>query len=337
MHKENQNNIFKEYFFLKLFGIPSVIWIIISLIAFIFDEADPDPLTLGELLLADIVILLIWFTISTIIVLIVNEIKRRNLKTKKFNNIIYSFKSNRKSKEEKKYQNSKFIKNGMILLFIMTILSVLGALYSFVFMNKINPQYGSAIAKNAWVFWCWLPVPIVSIILGVKYNKAGFKCIKNIVGGSIIGLFLFQYGFLCLQPTFSQDYNKINAYRNVIDADLPKNGGLEIQSFNTHFDGDQTECTTIDVYYSKEDTSDLEASIENGRNWVLGANIKSELKLFIPAQLGFTKDAYYSIYNKTIDRYNVLPESAGEYEIYAMRYVKSSKHLKIYKFKYTYK
>ena len=61
---------------------------------------------------------------------------------------------------------------------------------------------------------------------------------------------------------------------------------------------------------------------------------KSELKILIPSQLRSDDDAYFSIYNKTTNQYNVLPEIAGEYEIYAMKYDKSDKHLEIHKFNY---
>lgn len=78
-------------------------------------------------------------------------------------------------------------------------------------------------------------------------------------------------------------------------------------------------------------------SIEYNSNWILSKEIKSELKILIPSQLRSDDDAYFSIYNKTTNQYNVLPEIAGEYEIYAMKYDKSDKHLEIHKFNYLYK
>lgn len=83
--------------------------------------------------------------------------------------------------------------------------------------------------------------------------------------------------------------------------------------------------------------NDLINSIENSNNWILSKEIKSELKILIPSQLKFDFDAYYSIYNKTTNEYNTLPTIASNYEIYAMKYDKSDKHLEIYKFDYNYK
>ena len=162
------------------------------------------------------------------------------------------------------------------------------------------------IENHIWVFWCWLPIPVLSIILGFKYKNAGFKCTKNIVGGFIIGFLMLIYGSFCLMPTFEQDYNKIDAYKNYIDAPLPNNGELEIQNWGTYFDEDKTNYTIINVYYDKEDVNDLVNGIENSNNWILSKEIKSELKILIPSQLKSDFDAYYSIYNKATNEYNYL-------------------------------
>lgn len=240
-------------------------------------------------------------------------------------------------KEQKKLSHPNFIKNSMIILFILTILSLCGALYSVALVDRLAPQHGFNFTKNLWVFWCWLPIPILSIILGFKYKSAGFKCTKNIIGGFIISFFLLIYGSFCLLPTFSQDYNKIDDYRSIIDAKLPSNGDLEIQDWGTYFDDDKTEYTIINAYYDKENVSNLVNSIKNSDNWILSKEIKSELKILIPSQLHSDDDAYFSIYNKTTAEYNSLPIIAGDYEIYAMKYDISDKKLEIHKFKYSYK
>ena len=56
----------------------------------------------------------------------------------------------------------------------------------------------------------------------------------------------------------------------------------------------------------------------------------------MPSQLRSDEDAYFSIYNKTTDQYNSLPDSTGEYEVYAMKYDKSDKQLEIHKFNIVY-
>ncbi len=255
----------------------------------------------------------------------------------KFDNLENHLGDNSNFKGIKKYHNPDFIKTFMIILFIVTIFSLWAALWSISLADKINPQYGSNFIKNAWVFWLWLPIPLLSIILGFKYKNAGFRCTKNIVGGFIVAFLLLIYGSFCLFPTFSQDYSKIDAYRNIIDANLPDNGELEIQDWETNFEDDKINYTIIDAYYYKEDVSKLEQSIENSPNWILSKEIKSTLKILIPQHLRADEDAYFSIYNKTTNEYNTIPKTSGNYEIYAIKYDKSDKHLEMCKFTYLYK
>ena len=256
---------------------------------------------------------------------------------KKFSNLENHLGDKSKFRGVKKYHNPEFIKKFMFILFIITICSFLGAIWTMNLIDKINPQQGFNFTKNTWVFWCWLPVPLLSIILGFKYKNAGFQCTKNIISGFIIGVTLLIYGSFCLFPTFEQDYSKLYKYKTIIDAKLPDNGELEIQDWGTYFDEDKTNYTIINAYYDKEDVSNLVSSIENNSNWILCKEIKSELKILIPSQLKSDNDAYYSIYNKTTNQYNTLPEISGDYEIYAMKYDKSDKQLEIHKFNYSYK
>ena len=113
-------------------------------------------------------------------------------------------------------------------------------------------------------------------------------------------------------------------------------------NWGTYFDEDKTNYTIINAYYDKENVArksveDLVSSIKNNSNWMPSKEIKSELRVFIPSQLRTDDDVYFSIYNKTTNQYNTLPETTGNYEIYAMKYDISEKHLEIHKFDYLYK
>ena len=241
---------------------------------------------------------------------------------------------------KKDIQNNKkksSIDTFMIILFIITILSFWGAMWTYGIISRLIPQHSLNVVKNMWVFWCWLPIPIASIILGIIFNSKGYKCTKNIVAGIIMCFVLGSFGLFCLFPTFSTDYNNIKEYREYIDADLPSKGELEIQNWGHYFDEDKTEYSVIVAYYDKENVKSLEKSIENSNNWILSTEIKSKLKLMLPSVFNSGEDVYYSIYNKTEDEYNTLPGESGIYEIYAMNYNKTTKELTIHKFKYNYK
>ena len=236
----------------------------------------------------------------------------------------------------KNIDNTLSISYFMTFLFILTIGSLWGALWLYSVIDELNPQHGFNFLKNTWIFWCWLPIPITSIVLGYKYKNKGINCTKNIVGGFIIVFLLLIYGSFCLMPTFSEDYSKINDYRNYIDANIPSSGELEIHYWGNYFDDDKKEYSIINVYYDKEDVSNLVSSIENSKNWILSTKIKSELKILLPSEFRAKEDLYYSVYNKTSNEYNVIPEESGIYEIYAMSYDKNKKELIIHKYKLMY-
>ncbi len=332
-----ENSIFKFSFFFNLLVIPSVIWIILSVLAMIDSMGSVDRITIDELIAGDFFILLIWFIMSILVTKVSFRLNKSFNKKSKDKDEVKIVEKKKNVMKIEKYPHKTFIKNGMIILFIVTIASLWLALFSLAFISGTRPPYGFNFLKNTWIFWCFLPIPILSIILGFKYKRAGFKCTKNIVGGFIIAFLLLVYGAFCLIPTFSMNYDEIDKYRDIVDAELPSNGELEIQDWDTYFDEDKTEYTIIIAYYDKENVNDLVSSIENSNNWILSKDIKSELRIFIPSTLYSDADAYYSIYNKTTGQYNSLPEKTGDYEIYAMKYDISDKHLEIHKFKYSYK
>lgn len=68
MSKENNKkiNILKSKFFIRLFSIPSCIWILLTLISTI-DQSDSESLTWSEFIISNLIVLGIWFIISFLI------------------------------------------------------------------------------------------------------------------------------------------------------------------------------------------------------------------------------------------------------------------------------
>lgn len=238
-----------------------------------------------------------------------------------------------------KERNKTSIKIFMILLFILTIVSIFAALITWGFVNENSDETGIfSFVNTTWIFWLWLPIPIVSIILGYKYKKIGVKCKMNIVAGYVISILLLIYGsFWFLIPSYSIDYSEIYNYKNIIGITLPKKGKLEKIKWDYVSDADKTNYQSIYVYYDKDSGSKLEKEIKKSENWISSFNIKSELKLLIFKSFTLDKDTYFLIYNYTLDEYNTLPKEPGNYEFCVMMYSSSLNLLQIDTFKYTYK
>ena len=67
-NSKKDNNIFKSRFFFELFVIPSIMWIILSILVMIDSMDSTDKLTIGELIMTDFSLILIWFVISIIVI-----------------------------------------------------------------------------------------------------------------------------------------------------------------------------------------------------------------------------------------------------------------------------
>mgnify|MGYP007047907008 CR=1 FL=1 len=251
---------------------------------------------------------------------------------KKLNNVneIYE---NRKNK---KIKNADNINKLMNVLFVFSILSIFLGIWTTDYFTVNSFEF----FRNLWILLCYLPIPLLSIILGFKYNNCGLKCTKNIVCGFIVGTLLFAFGissFLMPKDFFGADYSKINDYRKYIDADIPENGTINQIVDLDSIDDSKSETDYIDVYYEKNESKVLEKSIINNDNWVLYKDMKSTLKIFMGPYNYYDEDTYVSIYNKTTNEYNSLPDKTGKYEFYVSVYDKKYKNLNINKFIYSYK
>ena len=258
----------------------------------------------------------IWYSINFIfseeIVNISFDSERYNIETVK----------NKLNKQKllasiRKEQN---IKNGMIFLFILTILSFIFA-ENIISIISINTEY-------LWTMWLWLPIPILSIILGIKYKKRGIKCKKNIIAGFIIAFLLLVFGaYTFIFP--NENYEDIFKLEDIINLSLPSEGIYSITEWNNR--------TDHEVYFSEYKT--LEDNLETSNTWITKKDISSNLEIFIsPFMICQNEETcYYSVYITELEEYNSLPQENGTYHIYSMVYNKERHSLLIEEYDYNFK
>lgn len=307
----------------KLFIIPVAIFIIITL--FPLDEENIETLTWQENLIGSVFIILIWFILCYLVIFLKERWKKEEKQTKPKETFL------------KKYKHPKRIKNAMIILFILTLLSMHAATFSLTLVANITNTHGFNLTKITWIFWLWEPTPILSIILGFKLKKEGLKCTKNIVAGFIMCFYLTMFGFFSLLPTFEADYSNLKNYENILNVKIPEKGKLEMQNWDTYFEEDKKDYQIIITYFNKQDGNKFLKEIEKKENWKVSSEISSNLKILIPFMLKTNPNTYISIYNKTQKEYNKIPTESGNYIIYTMWYNKIENKLEIHKFNYTYK
>lgn len=232
----------------------------------------------------------------------------------------------------KQIKNSEMLKKIMTILFILNCICIPLALYT---VNLANTRAeGFQFIKNLWIFWLWLPIPALSIILGTKYKRVHASFDKNILSGVIVGVLLLILGSFSFF-LINQEYSKIYKYEEVLNITLPSDGELYMQEYDAYFNN-MNEFVKIDVYFESDDCTEINELIKSKSNWVSIDELSSELRIFIPTTLVGSESSYFSIYNKTLDNYNSVPNESGEYSICVMMFDKENKHLEINEYSFSY-
>ncbi len=123
-------------------------------------------------------------------------------------------------------------KNKLNFILFITILSVLaGLMLIMICIILFNiPGYPLAMMEYIWMFLLFIPVPIYCIVIGVKYKKQGYKCLKNIVVGLIITIIFLIYGFgsFALKDQISHDPYNFHQVEKVVGMNFPDEGKISV-------------------------------------------------------------------------------------------------------------
>lgn len=397
--------------FLKLFLIPTILWIFISLVALTPNE-EYGTTTPFELIIADIVMILFWLLISIVISLIFrkSDYKRllknnidkahytlyfyddyilklsENIKEKikyynikkynEFNSILYlitnsgdiipvpkllisgdlidqikykvdnscdnqsisnySYSSNMKIK---KYNIINII---LVILFVFTLFTPWIAMGFIAMLIQKNQVFDLDFVKYTYGALFALPIPVISLILGIKYNnRYGIKGLKNIISGALMIGFILIINLFSLIPStinYDRDYSEIDAYRKIINIDLPKEGKYTSIKWDSSYLIEHVSNTVR--FTNNSDVNEFYQKVKNNENWITKDEIGTTLSNFIPTSLMCSSsnyECYYSVYNEELNSYNTIPNEDGDYHIHTMFYDYNVGVLKIEDFIYNYK
>jgi len=228
---------------------------------------------------------------------------------------------NKRNNKTFKKNNNKLIKKMMNLLLILTILSIFFGMES---VDKVNEYLNVPFIANLnqWVGWLWLPIPIASIILGVRFNSKGLDCKANVAVGVIVGIILILIGSSCL-TTKKLPYDNINDYKSIMGVLLPEEGIYTLNKSN-NYEG-HTNISNVKsfiAYYNGNETNFkiFEEEILNNDNWIKGSALEDGFDIYIDKFNKINNNSYYLIYNETTDEYNTLTTENGMYHIYLIKY-----------------
>ncbi len=175
-------------------------------------------------------------------------------------------------------------------------------------------------------FHFFLPVPILSIIVGIILNKNKIRNRKNIVVGIIIGFLMLLYG---LFPTFFGEMdNSLDAVELKLGFDLPAYTSYHI-STSTDLSGEKLRVSTLD--FPESTSNEFEAFILEDERWSKSG--KEDFSAVYPPSKVNTPYEIFLIYNVTTDEFGKLPDSDGKYEFIYIAY--DTERNSAYIFEYT--
>lgn len=234
--------------------------------------------------------------------------------------------------------NPKYVRIGMTILFIATILSFFVASEIDDYIFKIKELPGPLSVTTSWVMFLFLPIPILSIILGIRYKKVGYKgCTKNIVAGCVVAFILIMCGIFVFDDTHEIEYDNIYNFRDIIGVNPPENGwAFSYKNWESYNDR-MSNYDFYEFYFHKEDAKIIEEQIQNNNNWIAKEKISENIKKLIPKPIPSLSSNYYaSMYNINSSEYNTMPDSNGKYEFYFMIYTPHDYKLAVYHYTYNY-
>lgn len=232
----------------KIFLGPTIFLILFSLIAMIPDESEVEPLTWGELILADIIMILLWYVISYIISLIINKItKNKVINTNENVNL-----------NNENYENS----NAIIKCFKRTKFSFI--MMCITFIISFSFLYFAIIEDIKWMCITMLigSIPfilylILTLCVNKFYEKKYTKNIYNIITPILTLMILMYYFVAVIFSVFIQathPITNVNKYKYIIydslltvfPEQIPKNATNKYLYYQP---GILQGSTTIILYY----------------------------------------------------------------------------------------
>ncbi len=142
---------------------------------------------------------------------------------------IENFKQKRTAQNQMVKQSNK-TKIFLLVLFVVTILSLWIApmIANMLVQSSPLPEFSGTFPEKMWVCWALLPIPALSICLGVYFGKKGYKAKKNVVAGFIIAVLLGLFGCFSVFIQVEHDMAFLNEIEAVTSITLPDDGYISV-------------------------------------------------------------------------------------------------------------
>ena len=202
----------------------------------------------------------------------------------------------------------------LYVFFVLSLISLLGAFVCFAlhfFASKI-PEFSSEYLKY---FLYFIPVPFISLVLGIIYLLKGYSCKKNIIAGIIITFILVVFGTAGAMSNISHNFSYLNDIEQKTLITLPDNGEISIS-----YEEDENVKSMAMARFDEEGKLEFVSYLENNDIWSEDRPFVSEEMIGEYYYVTTGLYDYFILYDVTSSKYNVVEENSEGHEFIYMAY-----------------
>ncbi len=213
----------------------------------------------------------------------------------------------------------KLIKNNekynKIIFWLSLLSPVIGIVFMLVYvsLNKINQYVWPAFT---WCFLFALPIPIISIFLGIIFKKHNVKFKNLLYCGFVTFMILFIVGIVPFEKKMHLNYEEAEKYLSIFKVEMPKTGNY----YHIEYVDEQVNPYTDFIIFNEKDSRKLLDSINESDYWILKEEINEDILNFFPWSLDGSSTRLYLVYNITAKEYNVYLEGKSKQEVYIVTF-----------------
>ncbi|MGM9969076.1 MAG: hypothetical protein ACI35S_01625 [Anaeroplasma sp.] len=172
----------------------------------------------------------------------------------------------------------------------------------------------AGIIRYSWVMLLFIPIGILSILIGFKLKNSKQKYKKNFIISSICLPLLIIFGSyrFVFNGVISYDVNEIAIIEEKINFEIPDDIKLATNKLDLY------SISYVKIIDS-ESKNVFEQEIRNNQLWQ--KELKPEIKSLLPLDIQYESEVfeYFVFFNITSDEYNIYPLS-GQYECIFIAY-----------------
>lgn len=191
-----------------------------------------------------------------------------------------------------------FTKKSGNILFFLTLISPMVSFYLASEIGEADIFGVGGIVRYSWIMLLFIPIGILSILIGVKLKKANQKYMKNIVIACICLPLLLIFGsYAFLFTNVSYDVNKIHVVETKTNLELPheiKIATVDLEIYNISY------AKILD----EKDQETFERELQSSQLWQ--KQLKPEIKQLLPKDIQYIAETYdtFVFYNTDSKQYN---------------------------------